>query len=121
MIKTYTYSGITENNYDTLPYYHIVKNPNALLSLGLICTYRDLWQSGEEYSIWFSFDNVSWFLFKVYPALEAPIYFPNNTQFLSLGSSVQGIQGIQVLPSHESTTNEQAMYTMTVCEYYNPQ
>jgi len=119
MIKTYTYSGITKENYDTLPYYHIVKNPNALLSLGLICTDRDLWQSLEEYSIWFSFDNVSWFLFNSYPALQGPNSFPNNTQFLSLGSSVQGIQGIQVLPSHENLT-EQAIYTMTVCEYYNP-
>lgn len=106
MIKTFVYAGITSANYNTDGFYHLIKNLNASINVGLLCTVNT---AGGNVSLQVSFDGVSWFEVSNFAGLAA-----NATKLIPFGTSYEGIVGIRLAPPANQT------YTLTCCEAYFP-
>ncbi len=104
MIKMFVYTGITNTNYNTNGFYHLIKNLNASINGGLLCTTNN---AGGNVSLQVSFDGVSWFEVSNFAGLAV-----NATKFILLGTSYLGIVGIRIAPPANQT------YTLTCCEAY---
>lgn len=103
MMSAYVYPGITNANYNTAGFYHLVKVPAAFINAGLLCTLSGLGNA----SLQVSFDGAAWFEVSNFANLAL-----NVTKLMFSGYS--GIAGVRIVPPAATT------YTLTCCEYYYP-
>jgi len=122
MIKTYTYPLIDYLNYSEAGFFHVVTNPNATINIGIQCTKSNSASTNYLYLYINGILGVSnpqdanWYL------LFPPITF-NDSSLPPVGYSLGlagGISAIQLMPQWNVSGENNGVYTMTVCEYYNP-